>query len=573
MIIRNSNTAKVLQLISLVIRRYPWACLRFSLAYIFISLASAMSMGVLQPIINNMMNEGASGDRHALLRVYDVLLSLLGLQVNLTSYLTLFVGSFGITALLHMLVEIDKGIFFRSFDINLRKQILSTTLCSPWEALRSMDHGNFINMIHIDANNWRSFVNVLFILVSGVLQGVVYAGMIFWIEWRVGLAAILFLTGGAALLLPLLKWSNSLGRRGTNCGAGMMGILNAITRGFKTIKAMSLEKASERKVDYFLREYAQVQFVTSSFLQPLMRRSFEFYQVVVLAGLIAICINTWGIGPDVLLVIVAMLFRYNSIINEINGSISSLYAVVPSIDKIEKMKRYILPERQECVSGRIDELHMEQVSYGYGANELFRPLTQTFKRGELWAIIGPTGSGKTTLLDLLSGIATPVKGQVLVGGRDLAQIKIESLHSQVSYATQDAFLFTGSLHENLSFGLTEQVDLTEATRIAQLGDLLGERGLDSRICESGQDLSGGQKQRIALARALARQGSFLLMDEPTSALDRHTEEAFLDQLAAACRGRVGVIMVIHREAWLRHADHILELREGNWIKTTGKHSI
>jgi ABC-type bacteriocin/lantibiotic exporter with double-glycine peptidase domain len=195
---------------------------------------------------------------------------------------------------------------------------------------------------------------------------------------------------------------------------------------------------------------------------------------------------------------------------------------------------------------------------------LFRDLNVCFKKGEFWAIAGPTGSGKTTILDLISGVLRPTVGKIVFDNIPLDEAKLSSLHQHIGYLTQNNFIFAGSILANISWGHEKELDsvkIENVVKISQMSDILKEKTLDFKVSESGQNLSGGQQQRIAITRTLLKDYDFILMDEPSSALDNETEKNFLEALSSL-KGKIGIIMVTHRKEYFKHADYILEINGG-----------
>jgi ABC-type multidrug transport system fused ATPase/permease subunit len=176
------------------------------------------------------------------------------------------------------------------------------------------------------------------------------------------------------------------------------------------------------------------------------------------------------------------------------------------------------------------------------------------------AFVGPTGSGKTTLLELIGGIVAPTTGQVALTPGPRAIV------------FQEAFLFSGTLRENVAVGLDlDDGAVRHALQLACADDFVTELpgGLDTVVGERGVTLSGGQRQRVALARALARRPSLLLLDDTTSALDPATEQAVLANLRAGLAGTT-VVMVASRPSTIALADDVLFV-EGGRIIAHGRH--
>ena len=221
-------------------------------------------------------------------------------------------------------------------------------------------------------------------------------------------------------------------------------------------------------------------------------------------------------------------------------------------------------------------LELRNVSFRYPGmdKDALSDINLRLEAGKTMAIIGATGSGKSTLLNLIVRFHDASKGEVLLEGIDVRKYNFQQLRRNVSYALQKSELFNMSLRDNIAWGNQElsQVQIEEAARIAQAKDFIEgtAEGYETKVAERGARLSGGQKQRIALARALAKGGSILLLDDATSALDLKTEAAFYNALAQSRPGLTKLI-VAQRIASIMDADRIVVLHQGR-IVDQGRHS-
>ncbi|MGY0060078.1 thiol reductant ABC exporter subunit CydD [Streptomyces sp. LZ34] len=182
--------------------------------------------------------------------------------------------------------------------------------------------------------------------------------------------------------------------------------------------------------------------------------------------------------------------------------------------------------------------------------------------GETVAVVGPSGAGKTTLLNALLGFAEPAAGRVLVAGRDLASLDLDSWRGQVAWVPQRPYLFAGTIAENVRLARPDADDAAVRAALRDAGALdfvdALPRGADARLGEMGAGLSAGQRQRIALARAFLADRPVLLLDEPTANLDGETEAAVVEAVRRLAEGRT-VLLVVHRPALLPLADRVVRL--------------
>jgi len=218
------------------------------------------------------------------------------------------------------------------------------------------------------------------------------------------------------------------------------------------------------------------------------------------------------------------------------------------------------------VTGRIE---FRNVGVRYGELQVLRNVSFTVDPGSTVAIVGMTGVGKTTLMSLVPRVLEADEGQVLVDGIDVRRLPLATIRRAVGYVPQDTFLFSATLRENTMFGVDEATspELDRAIEIARLSKDLEQfsRGLDTIVGERGVSLSGGQKQRTALARAILRDPSILILDDAMSSIDTHTQAEILSGLKTIMAQRTTLITSM-RISTIKEADKIVVLGEGGVLE-------
>jgi len=221
------------------------------------------------------------------------------------------------------------------------------------------------------------------------------------------------------------------------------------------------------------------------------------------------------------------------------------------------------------------DIQFENVSFHYPSNEqpVLSDLTLSVPAGETLALVGPSGAGKTTLCNLAARFYDPTSGRILIDGRDLRDIDVESYRGLLGIVEQDVFLFDGTVAENIGYG-SRDVTPAELRRVAEIAfaDEFIQRlpqGYDTVIGERGVKLSGGQRQRLAIARALLANPKILILDEATSNLDSESEQLIQAGLSRLMEGRT-CFVIAHRLSTIRHADRIVVL-EGGRLREIGTH--
>ncbi|MFC4321813.1 ABC transporter ATP-binding protein [Litchfieldia salsa] len=220
------------------------------------------------------------------------------------------------------------------------------------------------------------------------------------------------------------------------------------------------------------------------------------------------------------------------------------------------------------------DISFDQVSFSYeGEKKVLENIDLTIRAGETVAFVGPSGAGKTTICSLIPRFYDVDKGAITIDGMDIRQMTKQSLRSQIGIVQQDVFLFTGTLKENIAYGMLDATDeqIEEAARHAYLEGFIASLpdGYETQIGERGLKLSGGQKQRIAIARMFLKNPPILILDEATSALDTETELFIQKALTELSKNRT-TLVIAHRLATIRNADRIVVVTEDG-IAEEGNH--
>ncbi len=221
------------------------------------------------------------------------------------------------------------------------------------------------------------------------------------------------------------------------------------------------------------------------------------------------------------------------------------------------------------------EIVFEDVSFRYEEKaEVLHHMSFSVGAGEKLALVGPSGGGKTTVCHLLPAFYPATEGRILIDGKDISTLTLDSLRSHIGIVQQDVFLFSGSFKDNIRYGKPSATDeeIVEAAKCASIHDYIMSlpAGYDTEIGERGIKLSGGQKQRLSIARVFLKNPAILILDEATSALDNTTEILIQQALDRLCENRT-TLVVAHRLSTVKSADRIAVIRAGE-IAEIGSHA-
>jgi ATP-binding cassette subfamily B protein len=219
------------------------------------------------------------------------------------------------------------------------------------------------------------------------------------------------------------------------------------------------------------------------------------------------------------------------------------------------------------------EIEFRRLSFSYGETPVLRDISLTIPAGSSLAIVGPTGSGKSTLVNLLPRLYEALEGSLLIDGRPVRDYPLAALRGNIGMVPQETFLFSETIRENLAFGAphASAEELLEAAEAAHIRQEFEEfpQGFETMVGERGVTLSGGQKQRAAIARALLRRPSILILDDALASVDTYTEERILGGLRGYTSSST-TILISHRVSTVRNADQIAVLDQGRIVEL-GRH--
>jgi ATP-binding cassette subfamily B protein/subfamily B ATP-binding cassette protein MsbA len=258
---------------------------------------------------------------------------------------------------------------------------------------------------------------------------------------------------------------------------------------------------------------------------------------------------------------------------EFQNGLSGLDRILDLLEEPREMESATAARiERAAVRGRVT---FERVSFSYPGSDTFAlaDISLDVEPGETIALVGPSGGGKTTLCNLVGRFYDPTSGRILLDGRDLCDIDVDSYRSLIGIVEQDVFLFDGTVSANIAYGNRRATDddIRRAAAIANAHDFIEAlpSGYETLIGERGVRLSGGQRQRIAIARAVLADPRILILDEATSNLDTESERTIQASLITLMENRTSFV-IAHRLSTIAHADRIVVLENGR-ITEVGTH--
>lgn len=336
-------------------------------------------------------------------------------------------------------------------------------------------------------------------------------------------------------------------------------------------RAHALENEEIKKMGGFLNGVAH-----KGYKLDIMHANFGAVSWCMFQTFQVICLAFTGYMAYRCVISVGEIATYQSYFTTIVNQVAAIIMILPnmargtesitSIGEIllsDDVEQYNGKKKLEKITGNFD---FKDVSFHYDdSKEILYRFNLSVKSGETVALVGESGAGKTTILNLLIGFIKPVGGHIYLDGNDLNDINLRSYRDFVAVVPQNTILFSGSIRDNITYGMPDVTEeqLMEAIKSANLLDFVNELpdGLDTMIGENGGKLSGGQRQRLAIARALVRNPKVIIFDEATSALDSTSEKQIQTAIENMASTRTTFI-VAHRLSTIRNADKIAVIGNG-----------
>lgn len=435
-------------------------------------------------------------------------------------------------------------------------------------------HGELLQSIRQDVTQMRMVVlsTARIVLEVFLATGLLAVAMSFSLALSLWAFILVPLAALPIYILARRTLARSFGVR--NKGVALFDALLQLVRGIRVIKMYQGEQAEgERTVgrarSYFdeLIEMERVQAFARIVLESLAALNVV---VVIIVGGYSVMSGRLG-WPELLAFLLAMR-AVQGPLNNLNSAYMDVQRYAASVFHIEQLlqEKPEIQDRKDArsFSGVPSSITADQVDFTFNQKAILEDVSFTVQAGETLGIVGPSGAGKTTLLSLIARFYDPSDGRMMVDGDDLRNLRLQDVYSKLAIVTQDPFLFSTSIRENILCGRPDatQEEVEAAARAAEIHDeiMAMPDGYQTVVGQGGRALSRGEAQRVNVARAILKNAPILLLDEATSSLDSYSEarvQRAVDQLAV---GRL-CISVAHRLSTLRNASRILVLEQGRAV--------
>ena len=537
-----------------------------------------LGLGVLVPVFSGMLNPEKLLEYHFFQNNATKKLLLLPKSKIVLIFMSILIMVYIIKSIFLFFLTWKQNKFSSDLSADLSKRMFEGYLTQPYSFHLLNNSAFLLRNIQTEVNQFLSVSQNVVVISIEISAAIGVSFMLFFLEPLGALLVMVFLIFSAFVFYRLTKnklqsWGKNRqvcdGKTNQHIIQGLNGIKDVIILGRQKVFLENFNKYNVAKAEISTKQYT---------LQMIPRFYLELLAVVGLSFLILI-MTIQGKSNDIIIpiigVFVAAAFRIIPSFNRIISSFQIIKYNKVVIDllysEFRKFKNLTLKIENSKIEFN-NAIGINNIVFSYPNND--KPsllnISIQIKKGSSIGLIGKSGSGKSTFADILLGLLSPEKGEILIDNKINIKEHLESWRSKIGYVGQNIYLTDNSILENVAFGIpAEEIELDQVInvlKLAQIFDFINDLpdGLNTIVGERGVRLSGGQKQRIGIARALYNNPEILILDEATSALDNETEKDFMNSVYNI-KGLITLVIIAHRLSTIEKCDFVYELNNGKVI--------
>ncbi|KAF5046252.1 Heterocyst differentiation ATP-binding protein HepA [anaerobic digester metagenome] len=538
---------------------------------VLLSLNEAISLLILVPLLGLVGLDVGQGSLGQIEGWVSSFFAYLGLQPTLVLILFIYVVVISVSAILTRYQTLQTSQIQYQFANHLRQRLYNAITNSNWLFFSrvkssSLAHAltNEIDRISTGTGQFLTFIASIMILVVYIIFALELAGLFTGVIFAVGIIILLILRRRASR-------SRTSGEDITTTTRDLYYSILQHLDGMKTIKSFGMQDENKK---VFKKQSNQV---ARNYLQAIrsyadVKLLFDVGTVIVLAFMVFILIEVVKLPTASLFLLIYLFVRMIPQFSTVQRAYQYFINMLPAFGNVYSLEEQFLgnSESEERDNGSVElkeSIKLENVSFSYGDENHFTidNMNLEIPAGKTLALAGPSGAGKSTVADLVMGLISPDQGKVTVDGKPVTGSTVASWRNGIGYVAQETFLFNETIRFNLKLASPDasEDDIMEALKMAAAYGFVIKlpEGMDTVIGDRGVRLSGGERQRLALARALLRKPSLLIMDEATSNLDSENEQKILKAIDDI-HGEITILMIAHRISTIKNADQIYLVSHG-----------
>lgn len=461
----------------------------------------------------------------------------------------------------------------------VRQRAYRATLRAPLRVIITRGPSDAISRIVNDTTQLANGLNILLSkTILALAKGVGSFIAAFIVNWRVSLVALLVMPLLYTVIRKLGKRIKRASERAMVSQSTLMGVTSEALQGLRVVKAHDAESYEtgrfHRINKQMIRELNRVR--TARAIASPLTDTLALSMLSITTLIVARNILAGGIDAASFVLALVCLAVAGASLKPLTGLANDIQQSSPAANRLRELIALEPEPGREAGLPKLPRharsIEFRNINVVYPGRDVpaLNNVNFIIKHGERIALVGPNGSGKTTALSLVNRMFDPNAGQLLIDGVDISSVGVRSVREQIGVVTQETVLFRGTIRSNVLYGApalraTDEA-MIDACRRARAHDFIASLplGYDTPVAEQGLSLSGGQRQRIAIARAILRDPSILILDEATSMVDAESEAKIAEAIAEFSKGRTSLI-VAHRLSTVIHCDRIVVFDAGKVV--------
>ena len=566
-----NNLKKILNLYSLFYRFAPGRNTGIFLINMLTGLSQGISIVTLIPLLQ-MLEKNSLGNNKII-----VLLNKLVSWMGITISIELIIGLYLVLILFNALISYAKstwqGDVQQEFTADIRKDIFSKLIRSDWIYLSGQNRNEFSHILTSEIPAITALNFLLLSLFSVIIMFIIYVILAFFISFH--FTAFVLVCGLVlyVLLNRFITRTYTVGKDNFFTNRNLYKQFDDFWDTIKFAKIHGTEKYHFNRFNESNQQFAEER-------KRMVRLSLTPQTINLIASAIILSVVVYtgykfgNMSLSAFLILILLFSRIFPQLMRIQSTYMQIVSLFPAFENTMAMKQELetlLKDSavlRDITSSKIiieNEIAFHDVSFGYfSGKSLFENISIIIPAKKITGIVGPSGIGKTTLIDMVTGLLIPDHGKIQVDGKDLTEIDKASWHNSIAYIPQDSVFTNSSLRENLTMGNDHISDekVWQTLNRVNAGQFVGELtgGLDTMMSNNAQQFSGGERQRLAIARALLREPSLLLLDEITNSLDWKNEQNIISILLNLKKD-ITIIFITHKKELINYFDGIIDVEK------------
>lgn len=567
-----SNFNNLISIINFFIKRYKIVFFTIIALLFLTSVIESIGLIALLPLFEIILNDNKLvSSENYLIGVVLKIFEILNFKVGIFNLIIFVISIFLFKFLLLISTYNFISFFAAKMQSDFQKQLIYFSFDSKWSYINKKSLGMLSNTVGLEAKIIANMFQRVCTVFSGILQSLLVFFITISIDLKYSLIALLIGILIFVLFSFLTSYAKKMGQVQAKAQQNLLKKYNDILQGLKSYKA------SQRLqyIKYYILKHV-IELKNSNFklnfYKYLQNYSKEPVMIIIICLFLITNANSQYISNNTLIIFIILLYRILISLNliQINyTNILSQYGYFESVNNLFKefknnyeISNIYKEDKKEIVFE--DDIKLENIYFSYEDKYILKKFNFIIKKNSINLIYGESGSGKTTIIDLISGLITPQKGNILIDKRDLQFINLNEWRKMIEYVQQELFLINDTIKENITFG-NKKIKEEEIWKVleninAKEFVLNLPQKLEHIVGERGSLLSGGQRQRISLARSILNKPQILILDEITASLDEYNEIKIFDYLSKL-KSKMTIICISHKKSLEKYADNKIYLKK------------